>query len=141
MNAVLYIDLVSVVDRSVLNWVEQKELRGLCSEDRLFGRIAEPGWILMDLKNRFKCRMGDVVLYHIQFNPKLWNLRPVVKYTGERMQVPAWPETYAQVKENQDTWLTGSRTLPRQCPRYPPIRRMLLGVTSSDNDPRIRGAK
>ena len=42
-NSVLYVNLVSVVDCSVLNWVEQRELRGLASDDRLFGRIAEPG--------------------------------------------------------------------------------------------------
>ena len=42
MNSVLYVNLVSVVDCSVLNWVEQRELRGLASDDRLFGRIAEP---------------------------------------------------------------------------------------------------
>ena len=42
-HSVLYVNLVSVVDCSVLNWVEQKELRGLTSEDRLSGRIAEPG--------------------------------------------------------------------------------------------------
>ena len=42
-NSVLYVNLVSVVDCSVLNWVEQKELKGLASDDRLFGKIAEPG--------------------------------------------------------------------------------------------------
>ena len=42
-NSVLYVNLVSIVDCSVLNWVEQKELRGLARDDRLFGRIAEPG--------------------------------------------------------------------------------------------------
>ena len=31
---------------------------GLASDDRLFGRIAEPGWVLMNFKNHFKCRMG-----------------------------------------------------------------------------------
>ena len=36
-NSVLYVNLVSVVDCSVLNWVEQKELRGSN------GRIEEPG--------------------------------------------------------------------------------------------------
>ena len=67
----LYVNLVSVVDCSVLNWVEQKELRGLASDDRLFGRILEPGWILMDFNNSFKCHLGDVDFSHIQFNPKL----------------------------------------------------------------------
>ena len=52
-NSVLYVNLVSVVDCSGLNWVEQKELRGLASDDRLFGRIEEPGWVLMDFNNRF----------------------------------------------------------------------------------------
>ena len=83
-NSVLYVNLVSVVDCSVLNWLEQKDLRGLASDDRLFGRIAESGWILMDFNNSFKCRMGDVDHSHIQFNPKLWNLRPVVKDTHGR---------------------------------------------------------
>ena len=91
-NSVLYVNLVSVVDCSVLNWVEQKELRGLASDDRLFGRIAEPGWMLMDFNNNFKCRMGREDLSHVQFNPKLWNLRPVVKDSGEVMRVPLWPE-------------------------------------------------
>ena len=61
----------------VLNWVEPKDLRGLASNDRLFGRIAEPVWVLMDFNNNFKCRMGREDLSHVQFNPKLWNLRPV----------------------------------------------------------------
>ena len=42
-HSVLNFNLVSVEDCSVLNWVEQRELRRLLSEDRLFGRIAEPG--------------------------------------------------------------------------------------------------
>ena len=140
-NSVLYVNLVSVVDCSVLNWVEQRKLRGLASDDRLFGRIAEPGWVLMDFNNHFKCRMGRDDLSHIQFNPKLWNLRPVVKDTGAAMGVPLLSEAYAHAKENQQAWLSGSRPLPDQCPRYPPIRRMLLGVTSPIIAPRIGAAR
>ena len=140
-NSVLYVNLVSVVDCSVLNWVEQRELRGLASDDRLFGRIAEPGWVLMDFNNHFKCRMGREDLSHIQFNPKLWNLRPVVKDTGAAMGVPLLQEAYAHAKENQQAWLSGSRPLPDQCPRYPPIRRMLLGATSPIIAPRIGAAR
>ena len=113
-NSVLYVNLVSVVDCSVLNWVEQRELRGLASDDRLFGRIAEPGWVLMDFNNHFKYRMGREELSHIQFNPKLWNLRPVVKDTGAAMGVPLLPEAYAHAKENQQAWLSRSRPLPDQ---------------------------
>ena len=140
-NSVVYVNLVSVVDCSVLNWVEQRELRGLASDDRLLGRIAEPGWVLMDFNNTFKCRMGRKDLSHIQFNPKLWNLRPVVKDTGAAMRVPLLPEAYAHAKENQQAWLSGSRPLPHQCHRYPPIRRMLLGVTSPVIAPRIGAAR
>ena len=139
-NSVLYVNLVSVVDCSELNWVEQRELRGLASDDRLFGRIAEPGWVLMDFNNNFKCRMGREDLSHIQFNPKLWNLRPVVKDSGAAMRVPLLPEAYAHAKENQQAWLSGSRPLRDQCHRYPPIRRMLLGVTSPVIAPRIGAA-
>ena len=140
-NSVLYVNLVSVVDCSVLNWVEQKELRGLASDDRLFEIIAEPGWVLMDFNNNFKCRMGREELSHVQFNPKLWNLRPVVKDSGEAMRVSLLPEAYAHVKENQQAWLSGSRPLPDQCPRYPPIRRMLLEVASPIIAPRIEAAR
>ena len=34
--------IISVVDCSVLNWVEQQELTGLASDDMLVGKIAEP---------------------------------------------------------------------------------------------------
>ena len=139
-NSVLYVNLVSLVDCSVLNWVEQKELRGLASDDRLFGRIAEPGWMLMDFSNNFKCRTGGEDLSHVQFNPKLWNLRPLAKNSGEAMRVPLWPETCAHVNENQQVWLSGSRPLPEQCPRYSPMSRMLLGVTSPVIAPRIGAA-
>ena len=127
-NSVLYVNLVSVVDCSVLNWVEQKELRALASDDVLFGRIPEPGWVPMDFNNHFKSRMGREELSHVQFNPKLWNLPPVVKDSGEAMLVPHWREAYTHVRENQHELLSRSRPLPDQCPRYPPIRRMLLGV-------------
>ena len=140
-NSVLYVKLVSVVNCSVLDWVEQKELRVLTSDDRLFGKTAEPGWLLMNLNHHFKRRMGREDLSHVQFNPKLWNLRPVVKDLGEAMLVPLWREAYAQVRENQQEWLSGSSPLPAQCPRYPPIRRMLMGVTSPAIASRIGEAR
>ena len=49
-NSLLYVNLVSAVDCSVLNWAEQNELRGLASDDRSFGRTAEPGWGLIDFQ-------------------------------------------------------------------------------------------
>ena len=64
-----------------------------------------------------------------------------MKDTGAAMRVPLLPEAYAHAKENQQAWLSGSRPLPDQCPRYPPIRRMLLGVTSLVIAPRIGAAR
>ena len=124
--SVLYVNLVSVV---VCFKLAKRELRGLASEDRLFGRITEPGWVLMDLNNNSKCRMCGENLSNVQFNPILWNLRAIIRGTKEAVKIPVWPETYAHVKENQDTWLAGSDPLPDMFPLYPHIRRMLLGVT------------
>ena len=42
-HSVLYVNLVSVVDCSVLSWIEQRDLRRLASDDRLFGKTSEPG--------------------------------------------------------------------------------------------------
>ena len=64
-----------------------------------------------------------------------------MKDLGEAMRVPLWPEAYAHVKENQQAWYSGSRPLPDQCVRYPPIRMMLLGVTSPAIAPRIGAAR
>ena len=88
-HSFLYVNIVSVVDCSKLNWVEQKELRGLASEDLLFGRIAEPCWVLMDLNNSFKCRMVGENFSNVQINPKLWILRPIIRDTKDAVKIPA----------------------------------------------------
>ena len=84
---------------------------------------------------------GGEYLANVQFNPKLWNLRPVVKGTKDAVKNPAWPETYDHVKEHQEACLTGSSPLPDRCPQYPLIRRMLLGVTSPTLAARIGAAQ
>ena len=65
--SVLYVNRVSVVDCSVINWMEQRNLRGLAIDDRLFGKISESGWVLIYLNNSFKCRMGGENLSNVQF--------------------------------------------------------------------------
>ena len=64
-----------------------------------------------------------------------------MKDSGTAMRVPLLPEAYAHVRENQQAWLSGSKPLPDQCPRYSPIRRMLLGVTSTIIATRIGAAR
>ena len=121
----------------MLNWEKKRELRRLASDDRLFGKISEPGWVLMDMNDRFKCRMGGEDLSNVQFSPRLWNMRPLIRGTTDAVKIPAWPETYAHTKEIQDAWLAGSNPLPSRCRLYPRIRRMLLGVNSPVLAPRI----
>ena len=97
--------------------------------------------MLTDLNNSFKYRKGGENISNVQFNPKLWNLRPIIKGTEDAVKIPSWPKTYAHVKENQDTWLAGSDPLMDRCNLYPRIRRMLLGVTSPVLAPRIGAAQ
>ena len=137
-HSVLYVNHVSVVDCSVPKWVEQREQRRLAKDDRLFVKTSEPGWVLMDLNNSFKCRMGGKNLANVQFNPTLWNLQPIIRGTTDAVRIPALPETYAYVRENQDAWLEGLNPLPSRCPLYPRIRRMLLGLNSPVLTPRTR---
>ena len=47
----------------------------------------------MDFNNSFKCRLGGKDLSNVQFNPKLWNLRPVVEGTKDAVKILAWQET------------------------------------------------
>ena len=81
-HSVLYVNLVSVLGCSVLNWVvEQRELRRMASEDRIFGRIAEPGLVLMDLNNSFKCRMGSFRTSNSTISSGIYEQSPRVRKT------------------------------------------------------------
>ena len=61
----------------------------------------------------------------------------MIKGKTDTVKIPAWPETCAHVKENQETTLAGSTPLTSRRPLYPRIRRLLLGVTSPVLAPRI----
>ena len=70
-NSILNVNLVSVWD-----WVVQQELRRYASDDRLFGRVAGPGWMLMNSKKHFKCGMvGEDGQRPIQ--PQVPEFRPI----------------------------------------------------------------
>ena len=45
--------------------------------------------MLMDLNNSFKYTMGRENLSKVQFNPKLWNLRPIIRGTNDAVKIPA----------------------------------------------------
>ena len=97
--------------------------------------------VFMDLNNCSNYRMGGKKLSNVQVNPELWNLRRIIKGTKDAVKVPAWSETYAYVKENQDRWLAGSSPLPDSCPLFPRISRILLRVTGPVLALRIGAAK
>ena len=57
-DSILYFNLNSVVDCSLLNWVEQQELRQLSGDHMSFVKMAEPGLMRLDFKTSFIFRMG-----------------------------------------------------------------------------------
>ena len=94
--------------------------------------------MLMDFNNHFKCRMGHEDFSHVQFNPKLGNLRPVVKDSGEAMLVPFWREAYAHVRENLQEWLTGSKAAAGTMPTIPTDKEDVVGSHISRHVPSHR---
>ena len=68
---------------------------------------------------------------------KLWNLRPYDKTNGELTRVPRLTAAYHKVREGTKDWGDYER-LPETIPEFPRIRRMLLGVVSVVQDPRLR---
>ena len=140
-NSELCVNLVSVVDCSVLIWAEQQELRRMSSDGTPFRRIAQPDWMVMDFNNSFKCHIGGEEPYHVHSNPKLWNLQLIVNDSGEAKLVPTWPKAYVHVKEDQQAWLAGSRNMLDQSPRYPLIKRKSQGFTAPVIAPSIKAAR
>ena len=86
--------------------------------------------MLTVFSNNLKCRMCGEDLSNVHFKPKLWDLRPVIKGTKDAVKISAWPETYAHVKEYQETWLASSSPLLDSSPQYPMIPRKLLRATN-----------
>ena len=64
-RSVLHLNLISAMDRSVLNWCQQHVLRELMSEDLLFGKISEPEMTVANFDDHFRDRMGEVERGHI----------------------------------------------------------------------------
>ena len=75
-KSLLHLNLISAVDRSILNWCEPNVLRELLSEDLLFAKIAKPDMTADNFNDHFRDRMDKVDREHIEVFPKLWNLRP-----------------------------------------------------------------
>ena len=87
-RSVLHLNLISAVDRSVLNWCWQHVLQELMSDDLLFGKIAELEMTVVTFDDDFRDRMREVERGYNEVFPKLWNLRPYDKTSGEINRIP-----------------------------------------------------
>ena len=136
-RSVLHLNLISAVDGSALNWCEQHVLREDMSEDMLFAQISEPEMAVINFDDRFRDRIGEVERGHIGVFPKLWNLRPYDKANGEITRVPRLTAAYHNVRKETKYW-DDYEKLPEEIPKFPLIRRMLLGAVSVVQTPRLR---
>ena len=103
-RSVLYLNLISAVDGSALNWCEQHALREMMSEDLLFAKISEPEMTLINFDDHFRDRSGEVDRGHIEVFPKLWNLRPYNKTNGEFTRIPRLTASYHKLREETKGW-------------------------------------
>ena len=106
------------------------------SEDLLFTKIAEQEMTVINFDDHFRDRMGEVERGHIEVFPKLWNLRPYDKTNGEITRVPRLTAAYHKVREETKDW-GDYKKLPEAIPKFPLIRRMLLGAVSAVQTPRM----
>ena len=107
------------------------------SEDLLFAKISEPEMTVINFDAHFCDRMGEVDRGHINVFPKLWNLRPQDKTNGEVTRIPRLTAAYHKLREETKSW-GDYKKLPEEIPVFPLIRRIMLGVDSVLQTPRLR---
>ena len=57
-NSVAHVSLISVLDRTALNWCRQEELRARMSDTVLFGKVKDPELMVFNFQRQLQCRMG-----------------------------------------------------------------------------------
>ena len=70
-----YLNLISAVGGSALNWCKQHALREMMSEDLLFAKTSEPETTVINFDDHFRDRMGEVDRGRIEVFPKALELR------------------------------------------------------------------
>ena len=58
-HSVVYVSLISILDRAALNWCKQENLRAHMSEPVLFGKVKDPERIVLNFRGQLQCRMGE----------------------------------------------------------------------------------
>ena len=92
---------------------------------------------VINFDDHFRDRMGEVDRRHIEEFPKLWNLWPYNKTSGEVTRIPRLTAAYHKLREETKGW-GDYKKLPEEIPEFPLIRRMLLGADSVVQSPRLR---
>ena len=106
------------------------------SEDLLFAKISKPEMTVVNFDDRFRDCMGGVDRGHIEVFQKLWNLRPHDKTNGEITRILRLMTAYHKVREKTKEW-GDYKKLPEEIPEFSMIRRMLLGIVSAVQTPRM----
>ena len=90
--------LISVLDRTALNWCQQEVLRAQMSNTVLFGKVKDAELIVYNFRGQMQCRMGGKREGPIETYPKFWNLNLLTADGREILRIPAWKECFALVK-------------------------------------------
>ena len=128
-HSVAHVSLISVLDRTALNWCRQGELRARMSDTVLFGKVKVPELMVFNFRGQLQCRMRGKREGPNEAYPKFWNLNPLAADKHEVLRIPAWKGSFDLVKRELETILE-REVLPTVFPEFPMIRRMTLGMNS-----------
>ena len=93
-QSVVYVNLISILDGTALNWCRQEDLRAQMSETVLFGKVKDPELVVCKFRGQLQCRMGVKREGPIEAYPKFWNLNPVARDKREVLTIPAWTRSF-----------------------------------------------
>ena len=110
------------------------------SEDFLFAKTAGPDMTMVNFNNHFCDLIGEVDRGHLEAFPKLWNLRPYDKMNREITRFLRLIASYQNVRKENENWGQYTKR-PEKIPKFPLIRRMLLGADSLVHTLRFKALK
>ena len=128
-NSVTHLSLISVLDRTALNWCQQEVLRAQMSNTVLFGKVKDAELMVYNFRGQLQCRMGGKREGPIKTYPKFWNLNPLTAGGHEISRIPAWKNSFELVKKELEA-IMEKEILPTTIPEFPTVRRMTLGMNS-----------
>ena len=114
---------------TALNWCQQEVLRAQMSNTVLFGKVKDAELIVYNFRGQLQCRMGGKREGPIETYPKFWNLNPLTVDGREILRIPAWKDSFALVKREQEA-IMEKEILPANIPEFPIVRRMTFGMNS-----------